>query len=50
MPQIMSPEAAAGHVLAAMQTDRFSTSFPAPFAWLFRFGRYLPLGLFQRMF
>lgn len=50
MPQIMPPDAAARHVLAAMQSGRFSTSFPAPFAWLFRLGRYLPLGLFQRLF
>lgn len=50
MPQIMAPEAAAARVLEAMHSGRFSTSFPAPFAWLFRFGRYLPLGLFQRLF
>ena len=50
MPQIMSAQAAAGRVLDAMRKGRFSTSFPAPFAWLFRFGRYLPLGLFQRLF
>ena len=50
MPQLMTPEVAAGHVLRLMQSGRFSTSFPAPFAWLFTLGRYLPLGWFQRLF
>lgn len=42
MPQIMTPEAAAAHVVAAMERGRFSTSFPAPFAWVFTLGRFLP--------
>jgi len=50
MPQLMTPEVAAGHVLRLMQSGRFSSSFPAPFAWLFTLGRYLPLGWFQRLF
>ena len=50
MPFLMTPEAAAAAVLRAMRGRRFSTSFPAPFAWLFQIGRYLPLGLFQRLF
>lgn len=50
MPQIMSPEAAAARVLAAMQGRRFQTSFPAPFAWLFRFSRFLPDWLYLRVF
>ncbi len=50
MPQIMSPEAAAERVVVAMKSGRFSTSFPAPFAWLFTAGRALPLGLWQRIF
>jgi len=33
-----------------MESDRFSTSFPAPFAWLFTWARILPLGLWQRIF
>jgi len=37
-------------VLAAMQGGRFSTSFPAPFSWLFTLGRCLPLRLFQALF
>lgn len=50
MPQIMEPEEAAGHVLRAMRSGRFSTSFPAPFSWVFTLGQHLPLGLFQRLF
>lgn len=50
MPFIMSPEKAAARVVKAMRSGRFSTSFPAPFSWLFLVGRYLPLGLFHRLF
>jgi short-subunit dehydrogenase len=50
MPQIMEPEDAAAQVLRAMKSGRFSTSFPAPFSWLFTLGQHLPLGLFQRLF
>lgn len=50
MPQLMTPEAAAARVLRAIRSRRFSTSFPAPFAWLFTLGRHLPLRLFQLMF
>lgn len=50
MPQIMSPEQAASQVHAAIRSGRFSTSFPAPFSWLFVLGRYMPLRLFQRLF
>lgn len=50
MPQIMEPEDAAARVVAAMKSGRFSTSFPAPFSWLFTLGGHLPLGLFHRIF
>lgn len=50
MPQIMSAEDAARRTLNAMKSNRFSTSFPAPFAWLFVLGRYLPLKWFQGIF
>jgi len=50
MPFIQTPEQAADHVLAAMQGRRFSTSFPAPFSWLFSIGRFLPRALFYRIF
>lgn len=50
MPQIMTPQDAAARTLRAIRSGRFSTSFPAPFAWLFTLGRHLPLALFQRLF
>lgn len=50
MPQIMEPEDAAARVVKAMKGRRFSTSFPAPFAWLFTLGQHLPIGLFHRIF
>lgn len=50
MPMIMSPEDAAARVLRAIRRGRFSTSFPAPFSWLFRLGACLPLSLFQALF
>ena len=50
MPFIQTPEQAADHVLAAMKSGRFSYSFPSPFSWLFRFGRFMPRALFYRIF
>jgi len=50
MPFIQVPEKAAEHVVGAMRGNRFSTSFPAPFSWLFTVGRYLPGFLFYRIF
>lgn len=50
MPMLMTPEHAAAHVIHAMRRRRFSTSFPAPFAWLFTLGRHLPLPWFQAIF
>lgn len=32
MPQLLGPEAAAGHVVAAMKSRRFRTDFPRPFS------------------
>lgn len=50
MPFILSPEAAAQHVLRAMQGRRFQTSFPRPFSWLFLLSRLLPEALYYRLF
>jgi short-subunit dehydrogenase len=50
MPQIQTPEAAAARTLRAIEGGRFRTSFPAPFAWIFTLGRFLPRGLFLRLF
>jgi short-subunit dehydrogenase len=49
MPQIMSPEDAAGHVVRAMESGRFYTSFPRPFSWLFLASRFMPGWLFHRV-
>ena len=50
MPQLMSPDAAATHVMNAINSGRFETAFPRPFAWVFKWGRYLPRRLFNRLF
>ena len=50
MPQIMPADEAARHVIRAMKSKRFSTSFPRPFAWMFTWGRFLPSALFYRLF
>jgi NADP-dependent 3-hydroxy acid dehydrogenase YdfG len=50
MPFIMTPDQAAGHMMRLMRSNRFKSSFPAPFSWLFRFGQGLPDWLWYRMF
>ena len=50
MPQIMEPEDAAQRIFDHMQTDRFKTSFPNPFGWVFRGGQFLPDGLWYGLF
>lgn len=50
MPQLMDPGTAAARVVRHLETQRFASNFPAPFAWLFTLGRHLPLPLFQRVF
>lgn len=50
MRQIMEPEDAAWRMLAHMKTRRFALSYPAPFAWVFRLARFLPHGLYLRLF
>ncbi|MGB7319079.1 MAG: SDR family NAD(P)-dependent oxidoreductase [Planktotalea sp.] len=42
MPQLMSPEMAARHVLRAMERRRFRTDFPRPFSWTIRLLDFLP--------
>lgn len=46
MPQLMSAEKAANIVVRAMESGRFQTSFPAPFAWLFRLRHLVPRWVF----
>jgi short-subunit dehydrogenase len=50
MPFIQSPEAAAAEVLRAMGKNRFETSFPRPFSWLFLTARLLPNWAHFRLF
>lgn len=50
MPQLMEPETAARHTLRAIRSGRFQTDFPAPFSWVFTWGRFLPYRLFLRLF
>lgn len=50
MPFILSPEQAADRTIRAIESRRFATAFPTLFSWLFRLGRFLPRGLFLRMF
>ena len=42
MPQLMSPQKAAEHVLRAMGRKRFRTDFPRPFSWAMRAYSALP--------
>jgi len=50
MPQLMSPEVAADHVVKAMKSTRFETAFPKPFAWLFSLARFTPRALWLKLF
>ena len=50
MPQIMSPEAAATQMFSNMNKNNFSSSFPAPFSWLFRVSKILPDSIYFKLF
>jgi NADP-dependent 3-hydroxy acid dehydrogenase YdfG len=50
MPFIMEPDQAAEVMFRHMQSDRFKTSFPTLFSWLFRGGNFLPDWLYYRIF
>jgi NADP-dependent 3-hydroxy acid dehydrogenase YdfG len=50
MPFILSPEAAAGRMLAIMRSRRPTGAFPTLFSGLFRIGRFLPQVVFDRLF
>lgn len=50
MPFLMEPEAAAREIFEHMQTDRFKTSFPTVFSWLFRLSQFLPDWAYYRLF
>ncbi|MEP5153039.1 SDR family NAD(P)-dependent oxidoreductase [Planktotalea sp.] len=48
MPQLMSADVAANHVMKAMERTRFRTDFPRPFSWLIRAADRLPDWLVYR--
>lgn len=48
MPQLMTPEAAAGHVVAGMRSRRFRTDFPRPFSYAIKAFSLLPDWLVYR--
>lgn len=48
MPQLMEPEDAAGHVVAAMQSRQFRTDFPRPFSYAIKAFNLLPDWLVYR--
>jgi short-subunit dehydrogenase len=50
MPFIMEPEAAARTMFEHMNTDRFKTSFPMVFSWLFRLSQFMPDWMYYRLF
>ena len=50
MPQIMEPGQAAQIMYEHMTSDRFSNSFPVPFAWVFRLSQFLPDWASYRLF
>ena len=51
MPQIMEPEEAADHMMRLMENERrFESSFPVPFAWVFRAAQVFPDWLYFRIF
>lgn len=50
MPQIMAPEDAAEKMFSNMNKNNFSSSFPAPFSWLFRVSRVLPDSIYFKLF
>jgi short-subunit dehydrogenase len=50
MVQIMSPEVAAGKMFTNMNKNNFSSSFPAPFSWLFKASQLLPDSIYFRLF
>ena len=50
MPFLMDPDQAAARMFRHMRTDRFKTSFPTLFSWLFRGGQFLPDAIWYRLF
>lgn len=49
-PFIMTPEEAAQQMFDHMNTTRFHKAYPFAFGMLFRISRFLPLGLYEKIF
>ena len=50
MPMILDADDAAARCVAAMRSGHLMSSFPAPFAWLFRLAALLPRRVARRLF
>ncbi len=50
MPFLMTAPDAAKAMFAHMQTNRFKTSFPTVFSWVFRLSQFLPDWAYYRLF
>jgi NADP-dependent 3-hydroxy acid dehydrogenase YdfG len=50
MPFLMEPDEAAQHMFELMCSDRFKTSFPSMFSWVFRLSQFLPDWAYYRLF
>lgn len=50
MPFLMEPDQAAAYMLRLMKGDRFKSSFPTVFSWLFRGSQFLPDWAYYRLF
>lgn len=50
MPFIMQPDEAATAMFDHMNSDRFKTSFPTVFSWVFRLSQFLPDWAYYRIF
>jgi NADP-dependent 3-hydroxy acid dehydrogenase YdfG len=51
MPFLMTPEQAAGHMMALMRRPhRFKANFPMLFSWVFRLSQFLPDAIYYRLF
>lgn len=50
MPFLMEPEGAAEEMMRLMRSDRFKSSFPTVFSWLFRLSQFMPDWAYYRIF
>lgn len=50
MPFLMEPDEAAAHMMKLMRSNRFKSSFPTVFSWLFRGSQFLPDWAYYRIF